>query len=107
MTRWASSSSGSKVSPRRGVGAWRRGRVVAVVLGIAHILGAISSVNALMSTRTSQGAIAWIVSLNTLPVVAVPAYWVFGRNKFNGYVTARHDVELLFEDELTDRKSVV
>lgn len=102
MIRWASSSSGLKASPRRGVGAWRRGRVVVVVLGIAHILGAISSVNALMSTRTSQGAIAWIVSLNTLPVVAVPAYWVFGRNKFNGYVTARHDVELLFEDELAE-----
>ena len=34
--------------------------------------------------------------MNTLPYVAVPAYWVFGRSDFNGYVTARrnHDKEL-------------
>ncbi|MDF3129395.1 cardiolipin synthase [Kiritimatiellaeota bacterium B1221] len=55
----------------------------------AQIAGVISSFHALMGTRTSQGAIAWIVSLNTFPVVAVPAYWIFGRNNFNGYVSDR------------------
>ena len=55
----------------------------------AHLLGLISSVHAIMSTRTSQGAIAWAVSLNAFPYLSVPAYWVLGRNKFNGYVTAR------------------
>jgi cardiolipin synthase len=29
------------------------------------------------------------VSLIALPWVAVPAYWIFGRTKFAGYVTAR------------------
>jgi cardiolipin synthase len=42
-----------------------------------------------MSTRTEQGAIAWAVSLNTFPYFSVPAYWVFGRNKFEGYTAAR------------------
>jgi len=42
-----------------------------------------------MGTRTSQGAIAWVVSLNTFPYVAVPAYWLLGRSRFQGYVTAR------------------
>ncbi|CAN5868074.1 cardiolipin synthase [soil metagenome] len=42
-----------------------------------------------MEVRTSQGAVAWAVSLNTFPYVAVPAYWIFGSSKFNGYVTAR------------------
>jgi cardiolipin synthase len=46
-----------------------------------------------MSTRTAPGAIAWAVSLNTFPYIAVPAYWIFGRNKFQGYVTARQLVE--------------
>jgi cardiolipin synthase len=70
---------------------------VAIVVAIFHLLGAISSIHAIMSTRTAQGAIAWAVSLNTFPYVAVPAYWVFGRNKFNGYVSARQliDKELL------------
>ena len=51
-----------------------------------------------MSTRTSQGAIAWAVSLNTFPYLAVPAYWVFGRSKFQGYVVARRT-----KDDRNDR----
>lgn len=42
-----------------------------------------------MEVRTAQGAIAWAVSLNTFPYVAVPAYWIFGRTKFQGMVTLR------------------
>ena len=70
---------------------------MAIILILIHLLGAISSIHAIMSTRTAQGAIAWAVSLNTFPYVAVPAYWVFGRNKFNGFITARQlvDQELL------------
>jgi len=67
--------------------------LIATLLSIFHILGAISSVHAIMSTRTAPGAIAWAVSLNTFPYIAVPAYWIFGRNKFQGYVTARQLVE--------------
>jgi len=62
---------------------------VLLVVALAHLLGFASSIHAVMSTRTSQGAVAWVVSLNTFPYVAVPAYWILGRNKFNGYVTAR------------------
>jgi len=63
--------------------------VLTLFILAAHLLGLISSVHAIMSTRTSQGAIAWAVSLNAFPYLSVPAYWVLGRNKFNGYVTAR------------------
>jgi len=70
------------------------------ILLIAHILGFFSSFHALMSTRTSQGSIAWIVSLNSLPLIAVPAYWVFGRNKFKGYVSLRQQMESQFDDEV-------
>ncbi len=58
---------------------------------IFHIVGFLSSIDAVMGTRTSQGAIAWVVSLNTFPYVAVPAYWVLGRSKFKGYVSARQE----------------
>jgi cardiolipin synthase len=44
-----------------------------------------------MEVRTAQGTIAWVFALNTVPYVSVPAYWVFGRSKFQGYVLARRD----------------
>lgn len=54
-----------------------------------ELLGLVSAVHAVMSVRTPQGTIAWTVSLVAMPFLAVPAYWVFGRNKFKGYVLAR------------------
>lgn len=54
-----------------------------------HVLGALSSVQAVMSTRTPQGAIAWAISLNAFPYLAVPAYWVFGQSHFDGYEILR------------------
>ncbi|MEM8606325.1 MAG: cardiolipin synthase [Myxococcota bacterium] len=71
-----------------------------------HVLGAISAIHAVMSTRTSQGAIAWAVSLVTFPYVAVPAYWVLGRTKFQGYVSARRDTDVRnqhLEEEAVER----
>jgi len=61
------------------------------ILFLAQIGGVVSSFHALMGTRTSQGAVAWIISLNTFPVIALPAYWIFGRNNFNGYVSDRQE----------------
>ena len=63
-----------------------------------HILGALTSVQAVMATRTSQGAIAWAISLNTFPYVAVPAYWVLGQSKFDGYDPLRHSQMLAASD---------
>jgi len=66
-----------------------RRKITGTIVVVAHLLGALTSVKAIMETRTAQGAIAWAISLNTMPYVAVPAYWIFGRSDFNGYVTAR------------------
>lgn len=60
-----------------------------LVIFLMHVGGALSAVLALMSSRTSQGAIAWIISLVTVPYLALPAYWIFGRPRFYGYVSAR------------------
>jgi len=77
----------------------RKRRIRRIVFVVAHILGFLSSYDALMSTRTSQGAIAWIISLNTLPIVSVPAYWVLGRSKFEGYVTARRQMHDMTDEQ--------
>ena len=71
-----------------------------------HLIGFICSINALLSVRTPQGSIAWIVTLNTVPIIAVPAYLVFGRSKFRGFVFARknEDSELRdIVDALTEK----
>jgi cardiolipin synthase len=65
-----------------------------LLVAVFHALGFASSIHAVMSTRTSQGAIAWAATLNTFPYLAVPAYWVLGRSKFQGYVVARRDTDL-------------
>lgn len=74
--------------------------MLAIIIAVAQILGALSSVSALLTTRTSQGAIAWIVSLNTFPYLAVPAYWIFGRTRFNGYVQNRREVDARLRDRV-------
>jgi cardiolipin synthase len=58
----------------------------AIIASILHLLGLVSAVKAIMESRTPQGAIAWALGLITFPYVAVPAYWVFGRSKFKGFV---------------------
>ena len=56
-----------------------------------HALGMATAVHAVLKTRTSQGAIAWAFGLVTLPYVSLPLYWVFGRDRFMGYVKARRE----------------
>lgn len=63
--------------------------ILCVVMGAFSLLGIACALQAIMTTRTSQGAIAWVISLLTWSPLAVPAYWVFGRDKFLGYVNAR------------------
>lgn len=67
-------------------------------LGIAaifvHLSGIASALHAAVRTRTSQGAVAWSISLITFPYVALPLYWIFGRGKFHGYVAARRSGDL-------------
>lgn len=65
--------------------------MLTLILVLFQILGLFSSVHAILRTRTPQGAIAWVVSLNALPIFAVPAYWVLGRSKFNVQVKIRRE----------------
>lgn len=56
---------------------------------LLHLVGLGTAVHAVMTARTSQGAIAWALSLAFFPYITLPAYAVFGRGKFQGYVKAR------------------
>lgn len=78
-----------------------------LVIFLVHVLGFISAGLALMSSRTSQGAVAWIISLVTLPYLAVPAYWIFGRPRFYGYVSARGERDTVLRRVLARYRELV
>ncbi|MDH3695021.1 MAG: phospholipase D-like domain-containing protein, partial [Gammaproteobacteria bacterium] len=67
--------------------------ILVSIAGVAYLciqlLAFAAAIYALMTTRTSQGAIAWSISLVAMPLVSLPLYLIFGRGKFAGYVKAR------------------
>lgn len=63
--------------------------LVGIVATVCHLAGVVAAVHAVMTSRTSQGAIAWALFLALFPYLGLPAYAVFGRGKFAGYVKAR------------------
>lgn len=65
-----------------------KGTIIAYIVTGFYILGILGSIHAVMTARTAQGAIAWSVSLVSFPFAAVPAYAVFGRSRFEGFVGA-------------------
>ncbi len=67
-----------------------------------EILGIVTAVHAVMSVRTSQGAIAWIFPLVLFPLITLPLYWIFGRNKFQGYFVARREGETAVQKSVTE-----
>jgi len=84
-------------------------RLIASAFIFSHIAGALTSIEAIMETRTPQGATAWAVALNLFPYITVPAYWAFGHTEMEGYVVARHSdlrkfqpVSLQLKNSLTE-----
>jgi cardiolipin synthase len=63
--------------------------LIGLLVTLTHLAGIAAAVHAAMTARTSQGAIAWALCLVFVPYVALPAYAMFGRGKFAGYVRAR------------------
>jgi cardiolipin synthase len=68
---------------------WEDPTVFGFAYAFVELLGILSALHAVMKSRTSQGAIAWVFALVLFPVISVPLYWVFGRNRFSGYLVAR------------------
>lgn len=57
----------------------------ATIVVIIHVLGILAAIDAVFSTRSSQAAIAWAISLFLFPFGVLPLYLVFGRLRFYGY----------------------
>lgn len=67
--------------------------IFTISVPVMHAVGLAHAAHALLNVRTSQGTVAWVVSLCSFPYLAVPLYWVLGRNRFHGYVLARRSDE--------------
>lgn len=65
-----------------------RKSLIAFIVTAFYMAGVVAAIEAVMTVRTAQGAVAWSVSLVSFPFVAVPAYLVFGRSKFQGVTRA-------------------
>ena len=63
---------------------------------VVYLIGFATAVDAVMTTRTPQGATAWVFALATIPLVAVPLYFIFGRSRFEDYIESlsEFDVEI-------------
>lgn len=72
--------------------------LVAIAVGLLYLGSAACIYRILLTYRTAQGAIAWIIGLLGLPYVAVPLFLVFGRSRFGGYIKARR----MGDQSLTD-----
>ncbi len=67
--------------------------LAAVAFVLVYVIAIASALEAIMTARTSQGAVAWAISLLTLPYITVPLYLVFGRSKFGDYLKQRNEIE--------------
>jgi len=80
--------------------------VLTWLIPLIYVAGAVAAVEAVMTARTAQGAIAWAVSLVSVPFIAVPAYLVFGRSKFEGtleaYKQSRTEIDALVDQVRTN-----
>jgi len=73
--------------------------MIATIATLFYLAGILAAVEAVMTARTAQGAIAWSVSLVSFPFVALPAYLVLGRSNFAGmtaaYAQRRQEIDTL------------
>jgi len=63
--------------------------MIAELVSLIYLLGIGFAIHAVLNGRTTQGTIAWVIALISMPVLATLLYAVFGFSRFKGYVKAR------------------
>jgi cardiolipin synthase A/B len=63
--------------------------LLGILVLTCHVLGVVAAGHAILHTRTSQGAVAWAVSLVAMPYLTLIPYLFLGRRRFEGYVDKR------------------
>ncbi len=81
--------------------------IIAIVALLLYFMAILSAVEATIKARTAQGAIAWTISLLTIPYLALPFYWIFGRGKFSGYLEQKKEIEAKTRQLLLETKDAL
>ena len=66
------------------------------------VLGALTALAAITTARTPQGAVAWVVFLVSFPLLALPAFALFGRIGFQGFERRRRESDRQIERAAPD-----
>lgn len=66
--------------------------LIAAILLANYILAVVCAIREISASRTSQGSIAWLVSLAFLPFPTAYIYLVFGWKHFDSYAQRRHTI---------------
>ncbi len=74
--------------------------ITSIGIPVAYALGFVSAFDAVMHTRTAQGATAWAIALVLMPFLALPLYWIFGRSHFEDYLEALRGFDAEVERQL-------
>ena len=69
---------------------------------VLTILGVLTALAAITTARTPQGAVAWVVFLVSHPLLALPAFAMFGRIGFQGYERQRRISDRAIEHAAPD-----
>jgi cardiolipin synthase len=68
--------------------------IIATLAGALYALAIVCAVREVMASRTSQGSIAWLLSLLFLPFPTAFIYLVFGWKHFDDYAKTRMELRL-------------
>lgn len=61
------------------------------IFAVLEVVAIVSAIHAVMHARSGPAAIAWSLVLLLEPILGLPLYWIFGRQKFHGYIEARRE----------------
>ncbi len=65
--------------------------VIALSFIVLEICAILLFRRAIVTARTSQGAVAWAIFLVAAPYLGVPLYMIFGKHRCEGYLVARRE----------------
>ncbi|QUS54196.1 cardiolipin synthase [Pseudovibrio brasiliensis] len=65
-----------------------------------YALAVVCAIREIMYSRTSQGSIAWLLSLFFIPMPTVPLYFIFAWKRLDDYIEVRDDISQIEADVL-------
>jgi cardiolipin synthase len=79
-------------------------QILALLATATVLAGFVCAIIAIWRARTSEGAIAWAISLIAMPYLALPLFLIFGRRRFQGYVARRRSSDLIAHQAPMERQ---